>query len=68
MAALDLKNRKFAVAQNGSWAPSSGKQVVEKLSALKGATILENVLTIKSALHASDEEMLDAFVDAVAEM
>ena len=68
MAALDLKNRKFAVAQNGTWAPSSGKQIVEKLSALKGATVLENMLTIKSALHASDEEMLDAFVDAVAEM
>lgn len=68
MAALDLKNRRFAVAQNGSWAPSSGKQVVEKLSALKGVTIAENMLTIKSALHASDEGMLDAFVDAVAAM
>jgi hypothetical protein len=29
--------------------------------------IVDNVLTIKSALHASDEEALDVFVEAVTE-
>ena len=67
MAALDLKNRTFAIAQNGSWAPASGKQIAEKLAALKNCKVVENMLTIKSALHSKDEEALDAFVDAVAE-
>ena len=67
MAALDLKNRTFAIAQNGSWAPASGKQIAEKLAALKNCKVVENMLTIKSALHSNDEEALDAFVDAVAE-
>ena len=67
MAALDLKNRTFAIAQNGSWAPASGKQIAEKLAALKNCKVVENMLTIKSALHGKDEEALDAFVDAVAE-
>ncbi len=67
MAALDVKNRTFAVAQNGTWAPASGKLIVEKLSALKGVTIVEPMLTIKSALHEADMAALDAFVDAVAE-
>ncbi len=67
MAALDVKNRTFAVAQNGTWAPASGKLIVEKLSALKGVKIVEPMLTIKSALHEADMAALDAFVDAVAE-
>jgi flavorubredoxin len=67
MAALDVKNRTFAIAQNGTWAPASGKLITEKLSALKNVKIVEPMLTIKSALHEADMEALDAFVAAVAE-
>ena len=67
LAALDVKNRTFAVAQNGTWAPVSGKLIVEKLSALKNCTVLPGMLTIKSALHASDMEAVDAFAQMVAE-
>ena len=67
MAALDVKNRTFAVAQNGTWAPASGKLIMEKLSALKNVKIVEPMLTINSALHEADMEALDAFVCAVAE-
>ena len=67
LAALDVKNRTFAVAQNGTWAPVSGKLIVEKLSALKNCTVLPGMLTIKSALHASDAEAVDTFAQMVAE-
>ena len=67
MAALDVKNRTFAIAQNGTWAPASGKLITEKLAALKNVKIVEPMLTIKSALHEADMEALDAFVAAVAE-
>ena len=67
LAALDVKNRTFAVAQNGTWAPVSGKLIVEKLSALKNCTVLPGMLTIKSALHASDTEAVDTFAQMVAE-
>lgn len=65
MAALTVQNRTFALAQNGTWAPVTVKLMTEKLSALKNVTIAETTLTIKSALHASDKEALDAFVEAV---
>ncbi|MBQ7615918.1 MAG: MBL fold metallo-hydrolase [Butyrivibrio sp.] len=65
MAALGVQNRIFALAQNGTWAPASGKLMAEKLSQLKNVTVLENVLTIKSALHAKDEEALNNFTDAI---
>ena len=68
MQALAVKNRKFAIAQNGSWAPVSGKLIAEELSKLKDVTVLDNVLTIKSALTEKDADALDAFTTAVAQM
>lgn len=65
MAALGVQNRVFALAQNGTWAPVTGKLMNEKLSGLKNVTVLENVLTIKSALHSSDAEALNNFTDAI---
>ena len=65
MTALGVQNRVFALAQNGTWAPVSAKLMSEKLSQLKNATVLENVLTIKSALHAKDAEALSNFTDAI---
>ena len=65
MAALGVQNRVFALAQNGTWAPVTGKLMGEKLSALKNVIVLENVLTIKSALHAKDAEALNSFTDAI---
>lgn len=65
MAALTVQNRVFALAQNGTWAPVSGKLMSERLSQLKNVTVLENILTIKSALHSSDAEQLTGFTDAI---
>ena len=65
MAALGVQNRVFALAQNGTWAPASGILMNEKISAFKNVTVLENILTIKSALHATDAEALNNFTDAI---
>ena len=37
----------------------------DRLSNLKNVTVLENILTFKSALHAKDEEALNNFTDAI---
>ena len=65
MIALGVQNRTFALAQNGTWAPVTGKMMSEKLTNLKNVNILENVLTIKSALGTKDFEALDSFTDAI---
>lgn len=65
MIALGVQNRVFALAQNGTWAPVTGKMMSEKLTNLKNVNILENVLTIKSALSAKDAEALNSFTDAI---
>ena len=68
LEALGLKNRKFALVENGTWAPAAGKLMREELAKLKDCTVLEETLTIKSALHAADEERVQAFADAVLKM
>ena len=65
MIALGVQNRTFALAQNGTWAPVTGKMMSEKLTNLKNVNILENVLTIKSALGIKDLEALNSFTDAI---
>ena len=57
MKALNVQNRIVALMENGSWAPSSGKQMRALLEEMKGMEILEPVLTVKSALK---EEALDS--------
>ena len=65
MSALAVQNRTFALAQNGTWAPVTVKLMTEKLNSLKNVTVLENSLTIKSALHKSDMESVEAFAKAI---
>lgn len=65
LLALGVKNRVFALAQNGTWAPVTVKLMTDKLSQLKDVTVVEETLTIKSALHASDADALSSFTDAV---
>ena len=65
MNALGVQNRIFALAQNGTWAPATVKLMTEKLSTLKNVTIIDESLTIKSALHKNDHESLERFADAI---
>ena len=65
MIALGVQNRIFALGQNGTGAPVTGRLMSEKLTNLKNVNILENVLTIKSALHENDKDALNSFTDAI---
>ena len=49
--AHSLKKRTVALAENGSWAPTAGKQMREILSGLQNMNILENTVSIRSAVN-----------------
>ncbi len=66
LAAHDLQNRVFAVIENGSWAPNSGKLMLERLNALKCMTQAGETLTLRSALKPAQETALAALADAIA--
>lgn len=62
----NLQGRKIAVMENGSWAPTSGKQMRDILSPLKNTQFIGENITIRSALAETQLEQLDALADAVA--
>ena len=67
LQAHDLQNRVFALIENGSWAPNSGKLMLEKLTAMKRMTRAGETMTLRSALKPAQAEQLEALADAVAE-
>jgi flavorubredoxin len=58
-------NRKVAIIENGSWAPTAGRVMKEMLSAMNGIEIVEPMVTIKSRMKASDIPALEALADAI---
>lgn len=67
---LDLKahafqNRTWALIENGTWAPQSGKLMRTELEQMKDIAIVGETLTLKSAATAGQEEQLSALADAI---
>ena len=62
----NLQNRKVALIENGSWAPTSGGLMKKMLSELKGTEFIGEALTVKSALTEDQLGDLDALADAIA--
>ena len=66
LSAHCLQNRTVAVIDNGSWASQAGKKIRGMLEGMKNITILDETLTITSALKDEQREQLIAVADAVA--
>lgn len=65
LLAHNLQNRTIALMENGSWAASSGKLMRELLSGLKNCTLLEETVSLKSALKEGQLAQLEAMADAI---
>lgn len=64
--ALNLQNRTVAIIDNGTWAATAGKQMIGMLEGMKNMTILENPISIKSALAENQLGALEALADELA--
>ena len=64
--ALNLQNRTVAVIDNGTWAATAGKQMIGTLEGMKNMTILENTISIKSALAENQLGALEVLADELA--
>ena len=58
-------NRKVAIIENGSWAPSAGRVMKEMLSSMSNIEIVEPMVTIKSRMKASDIPALESLASAL---
>ena len=60
-----FQRRRFALVENGSWAPSAGKVMTEMIGQLKDCQIVAPVVTIRSRMKAADVPNLEALAEAV---
>lgn len=68
MKALNLQNRTIAIIENGSWACKSGDLIQKFIDEeLKNMTVLNERLSLASALHPEKESELEALAEGIAE-
>lgn len=58
-------NRKVAIIENGSWAPSAGRVMKEMLSTMSNIEIVEPMVTIKSRMKQTDIPALESLASAL---
>ncbi|MBE7712486.1 MAG: FprA family A-type flavoprotein [Cyanobacteria bacterium SIG26] len=67
IVAHNLQNRKFAVIENGSWAPQAGRLMTELLSQLKNNEFIGAGISIKSAVKSDKIEEIENLAKAIVD-
>ncbi len=66
IAAHNLQGRKIAILENGSWAPTSGKQMRDILAPLKNTEFIGENITIRSSVKDGQLAEMEALADIIA--
>lgn len=67
MIAHNLKNRKYALIENGSWVPNCGKLVKVSLEKLSGSEFIdEKCITIKSSICENQLSEMEELADKIS--
>ncbi|MBQ8450138.1 MAG: FprA family A-type flavoprotein [Bacteroidaceae bacterium] len=61
----NFQNRRVALVENGSWAPTAGRVMRSMLEEMKNIEVVEPVVTIKSRMKAEDAEAIEALVKSI---
>ena len=65
LQAKSYQNRKVALIENGTWAPSAGRVMKEMFAAMKNVEVVGDMVTIKSTMSPADIPALEALADAI---
>jgi len=66
LAAHNIQNRRVAVIENGSWAPTSGGLIREILGKCEKISILEKTVSIQSGIKAAQLSDIESMAQAIA--
>ncbi|MDE6343034.1 MAG: FprA family A-type flavoprotein [Muribaculaceae bacterium] len=61
-------NKKVALVENGSWAPTAGKVMRSMLEGMKNVEILPDIVTVKGKFKTADRDAMLEFARKVIEM
>ena len=59
------KNRTIGMLENGSWGPTAARTMKGLIEPMKDITLVEPLVTIRSAQKPADEVQLNALADAM---
>jgi len=65
LAAHNIKNRRVAIIENGSWAPTSGGLIREKLGKCANIDIIDNKVSILSGLKKAQLSDIESMAEAI---
>ena len=66
LKAHSLQNSTVAIMENGTWAPVAGRQMREIFAGMKNIELLEEGVTIRSAVKEAQEASLEALAEKIA--
>ncbi|MBQ3584405.1 MAG: FprA family A-type flavoprotein [Lachnospiraceae bacterium] len=61
----NYQKRKIAIVENGSWAPTAARTMKALIDGMKDITMIEPVITIKSAVHEETLQQLETLADTL---
>ena len=61
----NYQNRKVALIENGSWAPSAGKTMKNILQQMKDIDICNTMITIKTTMSEKNREEMDIMIEEI---
>lgn len=61
----NYQNRKVAIVENGSWAPTAGRVMRAMLETMKGVEIVEPMVTIRSRMKNEDIPAMEQLAEAL---
>ncbi len=62
----NYQKRKIAIIENGTWAPSAGKKMLEVVQTMKDVTLCEPIITIRSRMNEKNIEELQLLAKELA--
>lgn len=63
----NYQKRRVAILENGTWAPTAAKTIKKTISEMSNVTLVEPVVTIRSAYKPADDAAFSALCDALCE-
>ncbi len=62
-----ITGRSFSVIENGTWAPSAGKDLLAVIDGLKNCKVIGQTVTIRSAANGDTKSGIEALAEAIEE-
>ena len=64
----NYQNRKIAIMENGTWAPSAAKTMLEIIQAMKNITIIQPQITIKTTANQENIKDLEILAENILKL